>query len=80
MRMADQFKGSLPADEEVPLELRSLYSLPNFQFVIPEPALRGVFDFVKADPSNQNVPNVLREAHTRNIKNKHKKTMKKQKD
>ena len=59
MRMADQFKGSLPADEEVPLELRSLYSLPNFQFVIPEPALRGVFDFVKADPSNQNVPNVL---------------------
>ena len=27
--------------------------------MIPEPALRGVFDFVKADPSNQNVPNVL---------------------
>tara|TARA_S200000501_G_scaffold265575_1_gene249283 strand:+ start:2930 stop:6067 length:3138 start_codon:yes stop_codon:yes gene_type:complete len=59
MRMADQFKGNLPADKEVPLQLRSLYSLPNFQFVIPEPALRGVFDFVKADPSNQNVPNVL---------------------
>ena len=59
MRMADQFKGNLPADEEVPLQLRSLYNIRNFQFVIPEPALRGVFDFVKADPSSQNNQNVL---------------------
>ncbi len=59
MRMADQMQGQLPADKEVPLELRSLYSLPNFQFVIPEPALRGVFDFVKADPNTQGGQNVL---------------------
>ena len=69
MRMADQFKGTLPADKEVPLQLRSLYSLPNFQFVIPEPALRGVFDFVKADPSSQNVPNVLQILSNAALKN-----------
>ena len=49
MRMADQFKGTLEADSESPLQLRSLYTLPNFQFVIPEPALRGKFDIVKAE-------------------------------
>jgi len=59
MRMADQFQGQLPAEEEVPLQLRSLYTLPNFQFVIPEPALRGVFDFVKADPNTPTQQNVL---------------------
>ena len=41
MRMADQFQGELTTDEQQPLQLRSLYSLPNFQFVIPEPVLRG---------------------------------------
>jgi hypothetical protein len=60
MRMADQFQGSLPAEEEVPLQLRSLYTLPNFQFVIPEPALRGKFDIVKADNQGEGVQNALR--------------------
>ena len=59
MRMADQMQGELPAEEEVLLQLRSLYSLPNFQFVIPEPALRGFFDFVKAEPNSQGGQNVL---------------------
>ena len=49
MRMADQYQGELEADTESPLQLRSLYTLPNFQFVIPEPALRVTFDIVKAD-------------------------------
>ena len=60
MRMADQLQGSLPAEEEVPLQLRSLYTLPNFQFVIPEPALRGKFDIVKADNQGEGVQNALR--------------------
>ena len=60
MRMADQFQGSLEADKEVPLQLRSLYTLPNFQFVIPEPALRGKFDIVKADNQGESVQNALR--------------------
>jgi len=59
MRMADQFQGNLTADEISPLELRSLYSLPNFQFVIPEPALRGRFDIVKADPQSGVQQNAL---------------------
>ncbi|MDA0794247.1 MAG: cytochrome c biogenesis protein CcsA [Bacteroidetes bacterium] len=60
MRMADQFQGSLEANTESPLQLRSLYTLPNFQFVIPEPALRGSFDIVKADTQGEGVQNALR--------------------
>ena len=60
MRMADQFQGTLEAHTEAPLELRSLYTLPNFQFVIPEPALRGKFDIVKADNQGQAIQNALR--------------------
>ena len=60
MRMADQFQGTLEAHTEAPLELRSLYTLPNFQFVIPEPALRGKFDIVKADNQGQALQNALR--------------------
>ena len=59
MRMADQFQGILTANEIVPLELRSLYTLPNFQFVIPEPALRGRFDILKADPQSGAQQNAL---------------------
>jgi len=59
MRMSDQFQGNLTADEISPLELRSLYSLANFQFVIPEPALRGRFDIVKADPQSGVQQNAL---------------------
>ena len=60
MRMADQFKGTLKADSESPLQLRSLYTLPNFQFVIPEPALRGKFDIVKAENQTDAIQNALR--------------------
>ena len=59
MRMADQFKGTLEADSESPLQLRSLYTLPNFQFVIPEPALRGKFDIVKAEDQSDAIQNAL---------------------
>ena len=60
MRMADQFQGTLEANQESPLQLRSLYSLPNFQFVIPEPALRGRFDIVKADGQGEAMQNALK--------------------
>ena len=53
MRMADQFQGNLAANTESPLELRSLYSIPNFQFVFPEPALRGKFGVVKAEQQQE---------------------------
>ena len=60
MRMADQFEGSIQADTESRLQLRSLYTLPNFQFVIPEPVLRGKFDIVKAEEQGESVQNALR--------------------
>lgn len=63
MRMADQFQGTIAADTESPLELRSLYSLPNFQFVIPEPALRGKFGVVKAEQQEE----VSQDALTLNV-------------
>ena len=60
MRMADQFEGDIEAETKTPLQLRSLYTLPNFQFVIPEPALRGRIDIVKADNQGEAVQNALR--------------------
>ena len=59
MRMADQLKGEIVANTEETLQFRSLYSLPNFQFVIPEPALRGKFDIVKSDIQNEVLQNAL---------------------
>ena len=60
MRMADQYQGELTTDERQPLELRSLYSLPNFQFVIPEPVLRGRFDIVQAEEQTNARQDALR--------------------
>ena len=60
MRMADQFKGKIEANNEENLQFRSLYTLPNFQFVIPEPALRGKFDIVKTDSQSEVLQNALR--------------------
>jgi len=60
MRMADQFKGDLPAELKENLQLRSLYSLPNFQFVIPEPVLRGKFGIVEAEEQANSRQDALR--------------------
>ena len=53
MRMADQFQGSLTAYTEQDLQLRSLYSLPNFQFVIPDPPLRSRIDLIPNENGGQ---------------------------
>lgn len=47
MRMADQFQGEVLSDSLQPLQLRSLYSLADMQFVIPEPLIRGKAGIVK---------------------------------
>ena len=60
MRMADQMSGELNANTEMPLQFRSLYTLPNFQFVIPDPALRGRFELVKADSQQEAQQNALK--------------------
>ena len=49
MRMSDQFKGEIIENKEQELILRSLYVIPNFQFVIPDPPLRGNFGIVKSE-------------------------------
>ena len=59
MRMADQFQGAIEAETDTPLQLRSLYTLPNFQFVIPEPALRGKFDIIKSEEPSESIQNAL---------------------
>ncbi len=48
MRMADQKKGVVDADLRSILEFRSLYQIGGTAFVIPDPALRGKMDLVKA--------------------------------
>ena len=50
--MASQQSASLIKDKKQLLELRSLYQIPGFQFVFPEPALRGVFDVVDAEETD----------------------------
>ena len=49
MRMADQFQGALKAEEPDALQLRSLYTIGEFGFVIPDPAIRGRVDLIEAD-------------------------------
>ena len=46
MVMSTQAQGELTANSTQTLELKSLYQIPGFQFVFPEPPLRGVFDIV----------------------------------
>jgi len=56
LRMADQQQGEVVPQEKQELALRSLYTLGNFQFVIPEPPLRGRMDIIAAEsdqPTNQ---------------------------
>ncbi len=53
MRMADQLKGSLESGVEQELQLRSLYSIPNFQFVIPDPPLRSRIDLIPNEEGAQ---------------------------
>ncbi len=47
MRMADQFQGEVAKDSLQTLQLRSLYTLANMQFVIPEPVVTGSYGIVK---------------------------------
>ncbi|MDT0607342.1 cytochrome c biogenesis protein CcsA [Croceitalea rosinachiae] len=47
MRMADQFKGQVVKDSLQKLQLRSLYTIANMQFVIPEPIVKGSYGVVK---------------------------------
>jgi len=51
MRMADRFQGEVMADSVQQLQLRSLYSLADMAFVIPEPIVKGKYGIVKA-PKN----------------------------
>jgi len=47
MRMADQFQGVLEKDSLQPLQLRSLYSTANMQFVIPDSVIQGSYGVVE---------------------------------
>ena len=60
LRMADQQSGAVEKDIEQELQLRSLYNLQGFQFVIPEPPLRGKFDWVKSEEGAPGVQDALR--------------------
>ena len=59
MRMSDQFKGEINENVEQELLLRSLYAIPNFQFVIPDPPLRGNFGIVKSENNSTNKQDAL---------------------
>ena len=48
MRMADQFKGKVVKGTVQPLMYRSLYNVGGTQFVIPEPAKKGIIDYVSS--------------------------------
>ena len=60
MRMADQITGEVFKGNEQELQFRSLYNLSGFQFVIPEPPLRGKFDWIKAKEGDPGVQDALK--------------------
>lgn len=60
LRMADQQSGTVQQGVEQELQLRSLYNLKGFQFVIPEPPLRGKFDWVKSEQGAPGVQDALK--------------------
>ncbi|MDB2520870.1 cytochrome c biogenesis protein CcsA [Flavobacteriaceae bacterium] len=60
LRMADQQTGTVQNGVEQELQLRSLYNLKGFQFVIPEPPLRGKFDWVKSEKGAPGVQDALK--------------------
>ena len=57
--MSNQQSAELNKDRKQLLELRSLYQIPGFQFVFPEPALRGVFEIVDAEVTDREVEDAL---------------------
>ena len=57
--MSNQQSAELNKDKKQLLELRSLYQIPGFQFVFPEPALRGVFEIVDAELTDREVEDAL---------------------
>ncbi|WP_339814441.1 cytochrome c biogenesis protein ResB, partial [Zunongwangia profunda] len=59
MRMADQKKGSLVADSIQPLMLRSLYTMGNMQFVIPDPVVKGSYDVVATAQKEKSQPDAV---------------------
>jgi len=60
MVMATQKTGDVNKNTEVPLELRALFSLANLQFVIPEPPLRGQFDWIKVNSPDIQTQDLLK--------------------
>ena len=60
LRMADQQTGEVLKEIEQELQFRSLYNLGSFQFVIPEPPLRGKFEWTKAEEGDPGVQDALK--------------------
>ena len=53
MQMATQALEEVPVDSQIPLRLRSLYSLAGMQFVFPDHVIRGSYQIVKDKESFQ---------------------------
>ena len=60
LRMADQYSDNVVPEKKENLQFRSLYTISNYQFVIPEPVLRGKFDVVKLDQEQENLQDLLK--------------------
>ena len=52
MRMADQFQGVVTKDSLQQFQMRSLYTMADMQFVIPDPPIRGSYGVVEV-PENE---------------------------
>ena len=59
MRMADQQQFNFAKDSLQPFKFRSLYSIGQMQFVIPEMPIKGVEGIVKSESSDKNQPDGL---------------------
>ena len=69
MRMADRFNGTIAKDSLQGFQLRSLYSIGNIRFVVPEPPTKGTMKIVSGN-KNQFPQDMLEVAVTVNNETK----------
>ena len=57
--MADQYTDNVVPEKKKSFNLE-VFTISNYQFVIPEPVLRGKFDVVKLDQQEDNFQDMLK--------------------
>lgn len=66
LRMADQAKGTISKDSLTTFNLRSLYNISHFQFVVPTPAQKGTLKMVSGSKNDKKYDAIILDITTNN--------------